>query len=581
MEKFRKPSEERIWEKYYSKQALTAKIPEMTMYEYALSCNTEYMDQVIVKYYGNDMTYNDFFKSECATDNAAAAFKKAGIKKGDRVSLCSLSIPEVYYAIYALNKIGAVTNAFDPRASDQIVEHFLNESKSTYLIMLDALFPKFAGLLGKTSIKKVIIVSPFDSLPKIKRSILTSQAKQKQLTNDIYSDKSSYISWNEFASSGSGYKGKVAEAYEKDSLAFIVHTGGTTGIPKGVGLSNEAFNACNILYTLSGMEYYRNEPYLHVMPPWIAYSFNRFHLTMIEGMPAVIIPKFEPEELPKLLIKNKIAHFVGVPVNIETIMNSEEFCKKGKKHTRSLCVGGDYLGPTVEENANKFLASINPRYKCYKGYSLSELGSATIVSSYVNNKFGSPGIPVAQYNMKIINPDNGEELGYNESGEICLTGPSMMLSYENNPEATDAIKKIDENGVAWIKTGDRGYIDEDGFLFIEGRYKRIIVTHDSFKIFPFSIENIITSHQAVSQCAVVGIRDIEHAHGQKPIAHIVLKPEYKGSEQSIEDEIKKLCFDSALDSYAYPVKYIFRDSFPLTLIGKIDHDTMEAENNTY
>ena len=166
---------------------------------------------------------------------------------------------------------------------------------------------------------------------------------------------------------------------------------------------------------------------------------------------------------------------------------------------------------------------------------------------------------------------------YGMDGEVCITGPNTMLGYFKNLEATNKMLKKHKDGKVWVHTGDIGHINEDGSLFIVDRIKRMMIRYDGFKIFPSLIEIVIGTHEAVDSCKVVAIADQEHSQGKLPKAHIVLKPQYKGKEKMIMEQIKLLCSEQ-LPEYVQPVDYKFRESLPLTSVGKIDYISLEKED---
>lgn len=207
-----------------------------------------------------------------------------------------------------------------------------------------------------------------------------------------------------------------------------------------------------------------------------------------------------------------------------------------------------------------------------KGYGMTEMSSSAVFTKNEQcNLIGSVGIPCLDNILKIIDPDSGEELGYGENGEICLTGPSLIQGYFKNKKLTDAVF-IYENGERWIHTGDIGYMTEDGILFLQGRSKRMIIRYDGFKVIPGLIEKTICTHNEVKECAVVGIKDVMHGHGKLPVACVILKEGEHSPD--IEKRLKDLC-ESNLPEYEQPVKYLFVDSFPLTSIGKTNYQELE------
>lgn len=172
--------------------------------------------------------------------------------------------------------------------------------------------------------------------------------------------------------------------------------------------------------------------------------------------------------------------------------------------------------------------------------------------------------------MGIFEPDTDIELKYNQQGEVCICAPAVMLGYYDQEEETSKILKKHSDGTIWIHSGDIGHIDEDGFLFIDGRIKRLVIRHDGFKVFPSLIENKLAMNQAVKECCVIGMPDKEHSQGELPFACIVLESTSIGKENAVKKELIKLC-ETELPEYAQPIGFKFFDELPLTPIGKVDY----------
>jgi len=190
------------------------------------------------------------------------------------------------------------------------------------------------------------------------------------------------------------------------------------------------------------------------------------------------------------------------------------------------------------------------------------------------NKVGCIGIPFTHSVVAVFNPDTGEELGYNQEGEICMQGPHIMLGYYGNPNETQQMLKKHTGNQLWLHSGDLGSIDEDGCIYIKGRLKRMIIRSDGFKVFPSVIETVILKNPYVSACCTVGMRDKSNSQGQLPLAFVVLNEQC--DKTTAKEELLDLC-KTELPEYAQPVDFVFVDSLPLTPIGKIDYRALEKQ----
>jgi len=201
--------------------------------------------------------------------------------------------------------------------------------------------------------------------------------------------------------------------------------------------------------------------------------------------------------------------------------------------------------------------------------------SASGTLSYENaNKYGSAGIPMVKTVISSFDIDTGEELPLGEAGELCISTPTIMIGYYNNKLETEKILKTHKDGTRWIHSGDLGYVDHDGFIFIEGRLKRVIIRHDGFKVFPTQIENAVISHPGITAACAVAVRDQDHSQGSLPLVYVVIHPNYMGLEHDIKEQLSELCHRN-LPEYSQPVDYKIIDALPLTPIGKIDYRALE------
>ena len=556
------PSIDKPWLKYYSEEALNAKLPACTIYDYLYESNKDYRGRTALNYFGRKITYGELFEN---IEKAARALKQNGVGKGSIVTVLMPTLPETVYLFYALGKIGAIGNMVDPRTSAEGIRDYIQEVGSELLIAVDVVLPKTADILSKTTIKKVLVISPADSLPPVLRTLYKMKQGKRPRVYDAC------ISWKSFIAEGAAYTGTTSAGYEKNRPVVIVHTGGTTGHPKGVLLTNDNLNISAYQCIISGLDFQRKHTWLNIMPPFIAYGVgNGLHLPLIVGMEVILIPQFDPNKFDELLLKHKPNHMTGVPSHYGNIINSQTLKNKDLSYLIAPIVGGDSMNIDLERQTNH-----NAKCHVVKGYGMTEVSAAVSVCATDScNQIGSVGIPFTHTVISIFDVENGEELMYNQQGEVCITGPNTMLGYYKNPKATAEIIVRHKDGLDWVHSGDIGYMTEDGMLFIVDRIKRMIVRHDGFKVFPSMIEKTIASHEAVQSCCVVGIPDKEHSQGKLPAAHIVLAPQFSGQKSDVQQQLAALC-QKELPEYAQPVDYAFRDSLPLTSIGKVDYQALE------
>ncbi|MBQ4156215.1 MAG: acyl--CoA ligase [Clostridia bacterium] len=560
------PSIDKPWLKYYIEEAINAKLPECTIYEYLWENNKDYQSNVALNYFDRKITYGEVFEN---IDKATKSYSALGLKSGDIVTVCAVTIPETIYSFYGLNRLGVVCNMVDPRTSAEGIREYIKEVNSKIVITIDVAYPKIVEAIKGTSVEKIVVISPADSLPQPKK-FLFKAFKATKIPNDNL-----HIKWNELVTIGKDSNPVIVE-YKKNTPCAIVHTGGTTGMPKGVMLSDDNLNKSAFQAIKSGFDFQREHTWLNIMPPFIAYGVgNGLHLPLIVGMEVILIPSFNPDKFADLLNKYHPNHMVGVPSHYGNIIRNKKMQDQDLSYIIAPTVGGDAMDISLEKETNEFLAKHNCNYPACKGYGMSEVAAGvSICSSHDVNKIGSVGIPLTHTTMAVFDVGTGKELSYNEEGEICMTGPNTMVGYYNNETETNNIIKKHDDGLMWVHSGDIGYIDEDGFVFIKDRIKRVIIRHDGFKVFPSLIEKTVdTNDNVVSNCAV-GVADTSHSQGKLPIVFAVLND--GADAESAKAELFELC-QKELPEYVQPVDFIFIEKMPLTPIGKVDYRALEKE----
>lgn len=562
-------TQEKVWEKYYSEEAKNAKQPKMKAFDYVLERNQYRLHEPALHYYGTDISFKELRKR---VDAAARSFAALGVKHGDIVSFLSASIPETIAAVYALNKIGAAANTIDPRLDVKTIKTMIKESGSKILIVIDIAFPKVEIMKEEIAQELIVVQSAYSSLPSVKRLFMTMTNK----TNICYDQ--SVIRWSDFIRKGANTR-YIEAPYEGDALVAITYTGGTTGTPKGVMLTNDSMNAVALSFQHCDVHRQFGDRFLGIIPIFSAYGMVcGMHMPLCMSTTLVPIPKFIPTEIGKLVRTYRPNHIISTPVFIELLINSQEVQGMDLSFLYTLACGGDSMNEGLERRLNEFRKEHGMRFPLAQGYGMSELSAAA--SFCVNRvyKEGSVGIPSMGFNVGIFDPETGEELDYKQIGEVCVTGASMMKGYFKKPEETAYVMRKHNDGQVWIHSGDLGYIDEDGFLFIKGRIKRMITRFDGHKVFPINLESMITELPDVHNCAVVGVDDMEHSQGQYPMAVVEL---LKGANKA---EVCKKIYDYTnehAEERGRPVAVVAVEQLPLTPMGKVDNKKLEQEYKTF
>ena len=557
----------RPWLKYYDAKYIGQPLPDCTAFEYLSQQNKSHLSETALEYYGRKFSFADLFVNVKKT---AAAFRAIGLKKGDIATVVSVMTPEIIYAFYAADMIGATLNLVDPRYSPEGIHEYITEVDSRLLICLNVVYDRCVQAAKRTNVERVLVVSPADSLP------LHLALGYKLTTPDKNHYASNVIRWKDFIAAGEG-QSTAAEPFDPDHACVVVHTGGTTGSPKGVMLTDRNFNSIAKQFTTYDFLCHRGETLLNIMPPFIAYGYAcGIHLPLTLGIKVVIIPNVDPSKLGSLLLKHKPQHMFGVPAHYQQIAADIRLRNKDLSFIRMYAAGGDAIPLGAEQNVNDFLAAHNVEYPLAKGYGMTEVSSAATAAAASINKPGSVGIPLVDTIVSVFDPGTDTELPIGERGEICICSDTIMKGYYGKPAETAAVMHKHPDGKVWVHTGDIGYMDEDGFVFLDSRIKRMIIRHDGFKVFPSMIENVISRHPAVHQCSVVGCTDKDHVQGRLPFVYVVLSADNDKKKRQIVRELRQLCTEE-LPEYVQPVGYKFISEMPLTPVGKFDYRKLEEE----
>ena len=562
--------ENKVWMKYYSEEAKNIEFPKCTAYDFMMKQNEDRMDKPALHYYGKDITFRELAKR---VEETAKTFTAAGVKAGDIVSFLSVQIPETIAAVYALNRLGAAANTIDPRMDVASIERMVKNSGSKILVTIDIAFPKVAKIIDSIKQDLIITQSAATSLPLVKKIAMKLAVK----TDIPYGE--SIIKWSDFLANGKETEFTVAP-YVGDATVAITYTGGTSGIPKGVVLTNDSMNAVAINFLYCDVVREENDRFLGIIPIFSAYGMVcGMHMPLCMRVTLVPIPKFVPATIGKLVKTYRPNHVISTPVFIELLMQSKEVKGMDLSFLRTLASGGDTMNEGLEAKLNEFRKAHNMKYPLAQGYGMSELSAAACFCVNRIYKPRSVGIPSLTTEVKIVNPDTGKELAFYERGEVCVTGPSMMKCYFNSPEETANVMRKHDDGRVWIHSGDVGYMDEDGFVFIEGRIKRMITRFDGHKVFPINLEGLINALEGVRNCSVVGVNDMDHSQGQYPLAIVEFAEGMVNTDAECR-EIFKLC-DENVEERGKPVAVIAVDKIPLTPFGKNDYRALEEQYKKY
>lgn len=558
-------NKEKPWLKYYGDVPESLNYFNGSMYDYLKDTASKNEKRSAYSFYGNEVTFKSFMKK---IDKVASALKEFNIVENECVTICMPNTPESFALIYAVNKIGAICNIIHPLSSTQDIERALKETNSSIIFCSDVAMPKARHI----KVKHFIMVPTSESLGKFLKTLYNIKSSLNMKLED------GMLTWHEFLNYGVSEDTYVKR--DPNSPAAIIYSGGTTGKPKGIIISNANFNAM-ALQTSSVCEYISpGNSVLSALPIFHVFGLALCtHTCLVAGMKCIIVPQLNTKKINKELRKYKPSVYPAVPSLLKMSMNDSDPGSNAFKDIKVVVVGGDYLSPQVKNEYEEYLKTHGSSAVVKVGYGLSEACgfcccTAQVDEKHVNNHKGTLGIPNPDMIVKIFEPNSDVEKSVGDVGEICITGPTLMMGYINEDEETKKTLVIHNDGRTWLHTGDLGYMDKDGFIFYTSRLKRMIITN-GYNVYPIELEDIINKCKYVDTCTVVGIP--HKIKSQTPKAVIVLKSNVQDTPE-VREEIRRYCYKN-IAKYAVPTEYEFRTSLPKTAVGKVAYRDLEKKSN--
>lgn len=563
------------WLQYYDRDFDVSELPKMSIYQLAYEYNKYNLGNTAIDIRvgqndykkGISFDYDEYFKR---IRKSAKSSSKLGIKEDEIVPIILPNVPEARIMIYSNNILGAVSYPISPLMPVSQLDAIIRENGVKNLVIFSAFYEKYAEILKNANLENIIYLDGTESLPKSLKAlsklkgILTHQKKNIPNHNRL-------VLWDEYDKLSKGV-GDIEPIYHEDKVAAIIGTSGTTGTSKGVCLTNENINASALAY-INGKLF--DGSFLDALIPSIGYGISMLHYQTVAGKKVYLIPELITERITDAICEIKPDNFPGGPVHYINIANSEAFKEGRLPRPQNMISGGASLPVNIESTLNGVSATYeekgyNPQIYVRQGFGLSENVATGTYSKHGSYKFGSIGIPVPYETIGIFKPGTDEELKYNEQGEICITGPTVMKYYLNNQEETDKVIKVHSDGKRWIHTKDIGYMDENGHVFHCERIKNIFM-RTGFNVHPSTIAEFINTLPFIKNSYVMGF---DHPKEQSvPIAFVVIDENTNLSKEEIEKELREQCFRN-LEETSVPYDFVFVDQLPVNLGGKIDGQTI-------
>ena len=545
--------------------------PRLTMYQMVENCANINPKDNALEFYGRLITYGELIQR---IERCAKAFWALGIRKGDAVTLCMPNTPQTVECFYALNRIGAITNMIHPQSAQNEITYYLNLSESKAIVTIDLFCETVQNAIDNAAHPvKAIICRMQDELPFF-LSVAYFVKKGKDYMK--YPNTDYGMLYQDFLKGADRIASIGIEPFEEDRTSVILYSGGTSGQPKGICLTDFNFNALAMQgFVALNFDTKRGMKLLSCMPMFHGFGLGiNIHVGLVLGALCMLMPTFNKHTYAKALLQKKPNFIAGVPTIFEALLHLPELEGKDLSYLFGMFCGGDSLSVELKRSIDDFLHEHNAHIQVREGYGLTECVTASCLTPTDEYRENSIGLPFPDMVYQIVRPGTDDVLPYGEEGEIILRGPTLMKGYLKNPEETAKTLRRLADGNIWLYTGDLGYMDEDGYVYFKQRIKRMIITN-GYNVYPGSIENVIDGVDEVAYSCVIGVKDPRRM--QRVRAYIVL---HDGIEPT--DALKQKIMDELelhIAKYALPKEIIFRDELPKTLVGKVAYRKLEEEAN--
>jgi len=556
--------EQKPWLKFYQHVPHSIDYPRVTMYEALLQTAKEKPDDIAYDFLGYTSTYRRFVTE---IDQCADALAAQGLKKGDRITISMPTMPQGVICFYATNKLGAVASMIHPLSTAKEIEFYLNVAQSRFALTLDAFYAKFKEVQKTTPLQALILARIPDYLGVIKR-VAFNLTKGRQIPR-VPQDP--MVRW--WADLMKGRYPKAPQApMDTDDLAVILYSGGTTGVPKGIMLSNRNFISEGKMVSEWG-RLDNATSVLAILPIFHGFGLGVcINACFMGGGKSILVPIFTPETVADLIRSRKPSFVIGVPTLFDALSRNPKMDKADLSCLKATFSGADALPRPVKERFEAMVKKQGGNVQLLEGYGLTEAVTAIMATPIGHYREGSIGVPFPDMLAKIVRTGTIEEAPAGEEGEICVSGPAVMLGYLDQPEETAHTLRRHADGLIWLHTGDIGTMDEDGFFYFKLRQKRMIKS-SGMNVYPAQVEELLYKHPKVRDVCVIGVPD--EAQVQAVKAFVVLK---NPADACPETEKELIGFSrDHLIKWSCPRTVEFRDDLPKTLVGKIAYNALEKE----
>lgn len=556
---------ERPWLAHYGDLPADITVPDANLYELVARSAQRWPERTALVYIGRRITYGTLLAD---IDRCAEALLTLGVRAGDSVTLSMPNVPNAVVLFYALNRIEARAVMTHPLSSPTELQHYLNETGSRWAVTMDMFYGRFREILAETPVEKLLICHFSDYLTSAKK--LGFKVTKGRKIDPVPKDDPRVVTWRRFLKAAGHSQPNQRQGDPADG-AVVLFSGGTSALPKGIELSSANFNALAVsMEAITGIA--PGNSVLAILPVFHGFGLGLcIHTPLTVGAFAILVPEFSARIYIDNLIKYSPSYIAGVPTLFQALLADEKFAKVDFGQLRGAYSGGDSLTPALKARFDEAITAQGSRVELMEGYGLTECVTACTVSPSHQYRENSIGIPIP--GMRVVVVDSAAaELPYGAEGEICVTGPTLMKGYLNDPEATASTLRKHADGRTWLHTGDIGTMDADGYLYFKGRKKRIIKV-SGVSVYPAQVEQVLEAHPRVRRACVIGTPD---EYQMSSVKAFVVPAEGAADDDRLRDDLLAHC-KKHLMRWAVPKSIEFRDELPTTLVGKIAYTQLEQE----
>jgi long-chain acyl-CoA synthetase len=542
-----------------------APLPLMPVQQILDDAAARWPDHAALEFMGRKITYRELLD---LCDRAAAGFQQLGVGPGVHVGLFLPNSPQYVISFFGVLKAGGTVVNYSPLDAARVLEHKIEDSRTDIMVTLDlaALYPQMRNLMGRSRMRKLVTgsLAEMSGHPDGVRAHLQGAGMLAEVQADDF-----HVAFSALLDNDGRYQPHPLPADLHEAVAVLQYTGGTTGLPKGAMLTHGSLSAAcgQIMAVVSGeprqLEEGR-EKLLAVLPLFHIYALTVNMLFGLRlGAEVVLHTRFDADAVLKDLAAKKITIFAGVPTMYTAILNHPE---AGRYDLSSLKFCNSGGAPLPVEVGQRFEETTGCRL--LEGWGMTETSpTGTFTPTHAPQRPGSCGLPTVGVIIKFASVDgSGRYVPLGERGELCISGPNVMKGYWNKPEATTEV--MTEDG--FFRTGDVGYMDQDGYVYIVDRTKDMILC-SGYNVYPRVVEEAIYEHPSVSEVSVIGVRD--EYRGQSPKAFVTLK---EGASAFTLEELQEF-LKSRLGRHEMVQALELRTELPKTPVGKLSKKELYAE----